>query len=137
MGKRGPMQVLRTGGAYLAARHHSARKALVVIAGAGVIGVAALSTSLHPLVGLLLATTIVSAAAKTRRRVRRLSKDNHGEASVAERLRSLSDEYFLLNDVVLPGHLGNIDHVVIGPCGVVVIETKNVYGLVESHGNAG
>jgi Nuclease-related domain len=37
----------------------------------------------------------------------------------------LASFYFLLNDVVLPGHPGNIDHVVIGPCGVVVIETKN------------
>lgn len=38
--------------------------------------------------------------------------------------------------MVLPGHPGNIDHVVIGPCGVVVIETKNFSGTIESHGNA-
>jgi hypothetical protein len=40
-----------------------------------------------------------------------------------------------LNDVVLPGHPGNIDHVVIGPCGVVVIETKHFSGSVEAHRN--
>ena len=37
--------------------------------------------------------------------------------------------------MVLLGHPGNIDHVVIGPCGVVVIETKNFSGRVESHGS--
>jgi len=130
------MQVLRVGGEYLGARRHNARAALVIIAGAGVVGVAALSIGLHPWAGALLAVTIASVAAKAHRRLRRVAKGIRGEALVAERLQSLSDDYFLLNDVVLTGHPGNIDHVVIGPCGVVVIETKNFSGAVESHGNA-
>ena len=32
------------------------------------------------------------------------------------------------NDVNLPGKRGNIDHVVIGPTGIYVIETKNYSG---------
>lgn len=130
------MQVLRVGGGYLGGQRHNARAALVIIAGAGVVGIAALSIGVHPWVGALLAVTIVSLAAKARRRLRRVTRGINGEALIAERLQSLSDDYFLLNDVVLPGQPGNIDHVVIGPCGVVVIETKNFSGHVESHGNA-
>jgi hypothetical protein len=130
------MQVLRSGGEYPGARRHSARAAFVTIAGAGVAGTAALAIGLHPWAGALLAGTIVSVAAKAHRRLRRLTRGIKGETLVAERLQGLSDDYFLLNDVVLPGHPGNIDHVVIGPCGVVVIETKNFSGTVEPHGNA-
>ena len=129
------MQVLRVADEYLCGRQHHARAALAIIAGAGVVGIAALSIGLHPWVGALLAVTIGSIAAKARRRLRRVAKGIRGDALVAERLQSLSDDYFLLNDVVLQGHPGNIDHVVIGPCGVVVIETKNFSGHVESHGN--
>jgi len=59
-----------------------------------------------------------------------LQKGIVGEQSVAELLAHLPDDYVLLNDLVLPGHWGNIDHVVIGPCGVVVIETKRWAGRV-------
>jgi len=130
------MQVLRVGGAYLGARQQSARAALVTLTGAGVAGVAALSIGVDPWAGALLAVTIASVAAKAHRHLRRVTRGIKGEALVRERLQSLSDDYFLLNDVVLPGHAGNIDHVVIGPCGVVVIETKNFSGPVESHGDA-
>jgi hypothetical protein len=130
------MQVLRVGGEYLCARQHSARAALVIIAGTGVVAIAGLSIGLDPWAGALLAVTIASVAAKAHRRLRRVTRGIKGEALVAERLQSLSDDYFLLNDIVLPGHSGNIDHVVIGPCGVIVIETKNFSGPVESHGNA-
>jgi len=130
------MQVLRAGGEYLVARRNSARKALVIITGAAAVGAVALSIGLHPVAGVLLAVTTASVGGKARRRLRWVSKGIKGEALVTERLQALPDDYFLLNDVVLPGNPGNIDHVVIGPCGVVVIETKNLSGPVESHGNA-
>jgi Nuclease-related domain len=127
------MQVLRVGGEHLAGRRENARSALVIITGAGTVGVVALSVGLHPLAGVVLAITVASAVAKAHRSLRRITKGILGETAVAERLRSLPDDYFLLNDVVLPGHPGNIDHVVIGPCGIVVIETKNFSGSVDSH----
>src|SRR5262245_60919023 len=126
------MQVLRVGGEYLAGRRQKARIARLLIAGAGTAGVVALSAGLHPLAGVAFTITAASAVAKAHRSLRRTTKGIRGETAVAELLRSLPDDYFLLNDVVLPGHPGNIDHVVVGPCGVLVIETKNFSGSVES-----
>jgi hypothetical protein len=94
-----------------------------------------MSRALHPFAGILFGVMIAPVAVRAHKRLGWASKGIGGEALVAECLESLPDDYFLLNDVVLPGHPGNIDHVVIGPCGVVVIETKNFSGSVESHRN--
>jgi hypothetical protein len=53
------------------------------------------------------------------------------ESRVTEILRSLSDDYVILNDVVVPDSKGTVDHVLIGPSGVFVIETKNYSGFVK------
>ena len=50
-------------------------------------------------------------------------------------LSGLSDEYLLLNDVMLPGARGNIDHVLVGPTGVFVFETKNYSGKYVCYGD--
>jgi hypothetical protein len=130
------MQLLRVGGQYLATRRRNVRAALVTLAGAGTLGMAALWISGNPTAGGALAVMSALVLAQVKRRLDRVIKGIKGETLVAERLESLPDDYFLLNDVVLRGHPGNIDHVVIGPCGVVVIETKNFSGSVESHRNA-
>ena len=49
-----------------------------------------------------------------------MSRGIKGEALIAEHLGRLPGDYFLLNDVVLRGHHGSIDHVVIGPGGLVI-----------------
>jgi hypothetical protein len=54
-----------------------------------------------------------------------------GEALVAAQLERLSRRYWLLHDVRLPGRAGNLDHVVVGPRGVVVVETKYYRGQVR------
>lgn len=51
-----------------------------------------------------------------------------GELIVASCLRRLPQGYHIFNDVHLPGAQGNIDHVVVGPTGVYVIETKSYSG---------
>jgi len=130
------MQVLQAGGEHVASRRQSARSAPLIIASAGTAGVVALSVGLRPLGGVVFAIMVASAVAKAHRSLARITKGIRGETAVAELLRSLPDDYFLLNDVVLPGHPGSIDHVVVGPCGVLVIETKNFSGSVEFHGNA-
>jgi hypothetical protein len=55
-----------------------------------------------------------------------------GEKQVTAVLSSnLSDEYFLINDVQLvAGKRSNIDHVVLGPTGIFVLETKNHSGKI-------
>jgi hypothetical protein len=59
-----------------------------------------------------------------------------GENKVSKILSStLSDEYYLINDVVFSEGHGNIDHVVLGPNGVFVIETKNYGGKIICYGD--
>jgi Nuclease-related domain len=54
-----------------------------------------------------------------------------GESKVTQTLKSLPDDYVVLNDLVLPGNKGNVDHLLIGPNGVFAIETKNYSGFVK------
>jgi hypothetical protein len=61
------------------------------------------------------------------------AKGAQGEKKVTEELMKLSDDYFLLNDVKIPGTYGNIDHVVLGPGSVFCIETKNMKGIVACY----
>lgn len=54
-----------------------------------------------------------------------------GEAMVANLLENLSDEFHVFHDVRHRDLAGNIDHLVVGPTGVFVLETKNWRGHVE------
>lgn len=55
-----------------------------------------------------------------------------GEAIVAATLEDLSDEFCVIND--LTTDFGNLDHVVVGPTGVFVIDAKNWRGIVAADG---
>lgn len=61
-----------------------------------------------------------------------------GEASVALRLKLLPKEYITINDVIVEnnGYSSQIDHVVVSPYGIFVIETKNYNGWISGHQNA-
>ena len=65
------------------------------------------------------------------RRWQRWFLGKKGESKVTQTLRSLADDYVVLNDLVLPGNKGNVDHLLIGPNGVFAIETKNYSGFVK------
>ena len=59
-----------------------------------------------------------------------------GEKQVANLLtRSLNDDYYLLNDLYLREGSGDIDHIVLGPNGVFVLETKNWSGSISFNGD--
>ncbi|MGE5305668.1 MAG: nuclease-related domain-containing protein [Alphaproteobacteria bacterium] len=58
-----------------------------------------------------------------------------GELAVTKELKSLPDDYVLLNDLFLPNGRGNIDHFLLGPNGLFVIETKNYSGNVKCDGD--
>jgi hypothetical protein len=60
-----------------------------------------------------------------------------GEQRVTRTLSTaLSDEFSLFSDVKLKGIKGgNIDHIVVGPTGIFVIETKNIGGKVSYYGD--
>ncbi len=59
-----------------------------------------------------------------------------GEKQVAKLLTSkLNDDYYLLNDLYLRDGGGDIDHIVLGPKGVFVLETKNWSGNISCTGD--
>ena len=61
-----------------------------------------------------------------------------GEKRVARKLDWLSKEYITLNDILLPTNYGTtqIDHIVVSPYGIFVIETKNYKGWIFGHENS-
>jgi hypothetical protein len=59
-----------------------------------------------------------------------------GEQQVAQTLKAnLNDDYCLINDAHFGGDYGDIDHILLGPNGVFVIETKNWRGKVTCNGD--
>jgi len=59
-----------------------------------------------------------------------------GEKQVIKLLNSkLNDDYYLINDLYLRNGDGDIDHVVLGPNGVFVLETKNWSGNITCNGD--
>ncbi|MCD6469089.1 MAG: NERD domain-containing protein [Thermoplasmata archaeon] len=57
------------------------------------------------------------------------------ENLVIKSLSDLSDDYYLINDIKLRDSYGNIDHIVLGPNGIFVIETKNYGGQLICNGD--
>ncbi len=55
-----------------------------------------------------------------------------GEAVVARKLSNFPESYRVINDLSTP--FGNLDHVVIGPTGVFILDTKNWKGVVAADG---
>jgi len=59
-----------------------------------------------------------------------------GEKQVTKLLTNkLNDDYYLLNDLYLREGGGDIDHIVLGPNGVFVLETKNWSGSISCSGD--
>lgn len=61
-----------------------------------------------------------------------VQKGKRGEQRVHDILMQLPDEYFILDDVVLPTNRGTtqIDHIVVSKYGLFAIETKNYRGEI-------
>ena len=125
------MKVLRTGGPYLSSQQGRYLLNLfsVVVAGGG--GAVVVGLVLHPSLGRLFALAWARPACRQYARATRYRKGIRGEELVSSLLAGLSDDFYLINDVTLSGHRGNIDHVLVGPCGVVTIETKNYRGVIR------
>ena len=54
-----------------------------------------------------------------------------GEEAVIRALQNLDSSFKVIHDIVLPNERGNIDHIVVGPVGTFVIETKNYNGIIK------
>ena len=122
-------------------RAHSARSTTVLIGlvliAAIVLVVGARVTAVFP--GSVGAAAVVVVAAlvfvwlirtrRTEQRAATWAAGALGEELVATELARLPDDFVVLNNLPLAGR-GDVDHVVVGPGGVVVIETKYLAGHV-------
>jgi hypothetical protein len=125
------MMVLRNGGQFADSR---IRFYLWASFGLFVLAITAFAVShrfRQPAFGLFAVAAIVILFKASIRRWARWFSGRKGESRVTETLKSLPDDYVVLNDIVLPDSKGNVDHVLIGPNGVFVIETKNYSGFVK------
>jgi len=86
--------------------------------------------------GLFAASFVVSRKGK-RHDIQGLKyqKGMMGEASVADALKKLDDSYFVINDLLLKGRSGNIDHIILGPNGIFAVETKSLRGDIGCNGD--
>jgi len=139
------MRLVRVGGSYEGSREQRLWAALVGLVGLGIAGIALVVCDsggglCHPTL-LRLAGGFAAIAIAVRlgrpvtRLLRRVRNGRRGERLVADLLSGLPDDYWLVNDVTLGLARGTIDHVLIGPCGVVVIETKQLAGHIRCWGN--
>ena len=70
------------------------------------------------------------------RRYRTYRGGLEGEQRVSKLLKAkLNNNYYLLNDVYFRGGGGDIDHIVLGPNGLFVVETKNWSGKISCLGD--
>lgn len=61
-------------------------------------------------------------------------RGDDGETVVGRILAGFPDEYCVINDLKVPGQQSNLDHVVVGPTGVFVLDAKNWRGVVRADG---
>lgn len=137
------MQILRRRGTHLEPkRGYRPWAALFLLVAAGGLFVAASSrpavplTPRDPLAAFVPALLLAGIALCARPRRLGAMLSVVGRRRPGERLDALLErlpnDYYLINDVVL--RAGRIDHVVVGPCGIVVILTRRARGHVRCEG---
>jgi hypothetical protein len=95
-----------------------------------------LSLNVFEGVGLLVSMASLAAFCYFLRKYRIYRGGLTGEQQVAKLLSSkLNDDYFLLNGLYLGNGGGDIDHIVLGPSGIFVLETKNWNGDITCYGD--
>jgi hypothetical protein len=121
-------------------RRNWRRAALVLAPLAVLAAILAAVTRLPPWPALVLGVLAAVAAAgliysemryagsSTRRA--RLDAGLQGQRQLARTLSVLSDDYYLVNNLELPGRSDDVDHLLVGPNGVFALETKHHSGRI-------
>lgn len=91
----------------------------------------ALSVSQVGILFFLVAVAATILLAWGDRRLGNFLKGAKGEEWVAHELAFLSSDYAVFNGLRLGGGKQNFDHIIVGPAGIFVVETKNWKGSVE------
>jgi len=140
------MRQVRVGGRYDESREQRLWAALLGLIALATVGIAVVicdagSGFCHPTLlrlgaGFIAVVIAVRLGRPVTRRLRSVRNGRRGERLVADLLRGLPDDYWLVNDVSLGLARGTIDHVLIGPCGVVVIDTNDLAGHIRCWENS-
>ncbi|MBI2830781.1 MAG: NERD domain-containing protein [Chloroflexi bacterium] len=89
---------------------------------------------LYPMLNLFLFPLLLGLSLKYWKESRSYKSGINGEKEVSKTLSQLDDSYHLINDIMLGGDGGgNIDHILICPKGVFLIETKNYTGSIRCY----
>ncbi len=108
----------------------------LILFSVGLSALITLSLNILVAVGLLVSLAPLAAFFYYLRKYRIYNGGWTGEKQVTKLLSNrLSDDYLLLNDLHLRNGGGDIDHVVLGPNGIFVLETKNWSGDVTCQGD--
>jgi hypothetical protein len=123
--------ILRKGGKFAGRQIKNCRKSAVlwVCFALGAVVISLYFDALY--VGGTVALFALALFKVSHRRWRNWTVGKYGEETVSAALKSLPNDFVLLNDLMLPDGRGNVDHLVIGPNGLFVIETKNYSGYVK------
>lgn len=135
------MRVVRVGGSYDESREQRLWAALGGLIALATVGIALVicdagSGLCHPTLtrlgaGFAAVLIAVRFGRPVTRLLRRVRNGRRGERLVADLLSGLPDDYWLLNDVSLGLARGTIDHLLIGPCGVAVIDAQDLAGDIR------
>lgn len=130
------MRTLRKGGHFTDSQIRKYLLSALVCFGLALVALFAIRHVSLPAVGFIAMALAFAAFKQNLNRWSNWFIGKRGELAVTEALKkSLPDDYVLLNDLVLPNGRGNIDHLVVGPNGLFVIETKNYSGRIKCLGD--
>jgi len=108
---------------------------IVMVFGVAIIIIGIIGIIVFNIIGLIIAIVGVLVYYYGHNEGRSWMKGDEGEKLVSLYLEDLPSGYFTFNDVTIPGGKGNFDHIVIGPTGIFLIETKNYSGFFKIYGN--
>src|SRR5208283_4300349 len=108
----------------------------LIIVASGLIAVYTLSLGILTEIGLLVSLLPLTGFFYYLHKYHIYSGGWKGEKQVSNLLSSkLNDDYILLNDLYLRNGGGDIDHLVLAPGGIFVLETKNWSGVINCNGD--
>jgi Nuclease-related domain len=96
---------------------------------------AVMTWAYYPILGMITAGVIAWRSVANLEGSDKRAAGKQLEFPVSEALRALPDDFVVLDDLILPESQDNVDHFVVGPNGLFVIEAKNYSSEVKSRGD--
>lgn len=86
-------------------------------------------------VGVILIPLSYALGAYTHRKKLLWESGERGDAEVISQLDALDDTHSRLSGMRIPPNRGDADHIILAPNGILVLEVKNISGVVECEGD--